>query len=310
VKVVFMGFRGWGLPALEAACEDHDVMIIITHPEEVEPFNTSFSESVAAFGAGRGIRTIISKNGQEEQIRDTLARLKPDIILSSNWRRRIVSDLLQLTRFGGINVHRSLLPKYAGFAPINWAIARGETATGVTIHAMADGIDAGDIIVQERIEISDDDTATTVFHRMVPVVRQLVKTALAQLESCTATYVPQDPKSMEYFPKRTEHDLRINWNHSRGRVSNLIRAQSIPFPSAITSWNTKTVHVEGAKSIERCFRGTPGRIVEITSEGIVVLCGEADGPEGQGLLLTSVRVGDSGPTNPGKIIRSTTECLV
>jgi methionyl-tRNA formyltransferase len=310
VKVVFMGFRGWGLPALEAASEDHDVTTIITHPEDVEPFNMAFSESVQAFGASHGICTFVSKNAQQQSIRAAVEGSKPDIILSSNWRRRIASDLLKLARFGGINVHRSLLPKYAGFAPINWAIAKGESVTGVTLHTMADGIDAGDIIVQESLEIGADDTATTVYHKMIPIVRRLVKLGLARIESGTATFQPQDPSRIEYFSKRIEHDLRIDWHHSRARVCNLVRAQSAPFPSAITSWNAKRVYVERARFIDRCFRGTPGRIVEIGSEGIVVLCGESDGPEGQGLVLTSVRFDDSASTNPSEIIRSTTECFV
>jgi methionyl-tRNA formyltransferase len=307
VRVVFFGFRGWGLPALEAAAEDHEVVAIITHPEEVEQFNKSFPESVEDFGARHGIPTVVSGTGREPLVEATLEKAKPDIILSSNWRRRMEPGLLGLARLGGLNVHRSLLPMYAGFAPINWAIARGETVTGVTIHAMTDGVDEGEIVVQERLVIAPDDTATTIFHKMTPIARRLVKLALQQVESGTATLVAQDPTRVQYFSKRTERDLRINWNHSRSGVLNLVRAQSAPFPSASTLWKGGTVFVEAAQLAERCYRGTPGRIVGILSEGIVVLCGDCAEAGGQGLLVTSVRVVDSDSINPAVVIRSITE---
>jgi methionyl-tRNA formyltransferase len=302
-----MGFRGWGLPALEAAFEDHEVAMIITHPEEIESFNVAFAESVQEFGACHGISTFVSKSAREESIREAVGASRPDIILSSNWRRRIASDLLRMARFGGINVHRSLLPQYAGFAPVNWAVAMGERITGVTIHTMVDGIDAGAIIAQESVEIADDDTATTVFHKMTPVVRRLVKSALNQIESGTAAPRPQDTGRIEYFPKRTEYDLRINWHQTCTRILNLIRAQSAPFPPAFTSWNGKRVDIVGAVPVDRFYRGTPGRIVEVGPSGIVVLCGEDHESRQQGLLITSISVDGSAPTQPRQIIKSTTE---
>jgi methionyl-tRNA formyltransferase len=302
-----MGFRGWGLPALEAACDSHDVGAIVTHPEDIEPYNVAFAESIQEFGAKRGIPTFVSRNAHEDQIRTAVKDCKPDIILSSNWRRRIDPDFLRMARFGGLNVHRSLLPKYAGFAPVNWAVDRGESVTGVTLHSMADGIDAGDIVGQESVEITGDDTATTVFHKMTPIVWRLVKRTLDEIESGTTTRIAQDPNRIEYFPKRTERDLRINWEHGRTRVLNLIRAQSDPFPPAITSWNGKKICIRRAVLADRCFRGTPGRIVEISPSGIIVLCGEGDGHGGQGLLLTSVSSDGFDPVNPNQIIRATTE---
>lgn len=307
MKIVFMGFRGWGIPALKAAAAEHQIVAVITHPDGYDTFNTAFSESVAEFARSLCAPTFVSATGKDAEILREIERVKPDLILASNWRRRIDSQLLSHARLGGINVHRSLLPKYAGFAPINWAVASGETVTGVTIHVLADGLDTGDIVAQESVSIETEDTATTVFEKMRPVVARLVSRALTEIEAGTAHYIPQHHAHIEYYAQRTERDLRINWWQSRTRVRDLVRAQSAPFPQAFTTWNERSVHIERAELSERCFRGTPGRIAEVNGEGIVVLCGEDASGGGQGLLVRSVRVDGSESANPSTIIRSTRE---
>jgi methionyl-tRNA formyltransferase len=302
-----MGFRGWGLPALRAAAARHEIVAVVTHPDTYDAFNTAFNESVAEFARSLGVPTFVSTSGMDNEVVAELMRAKPDLIVASNWRRRIDARLLSLAGFGGINVHRSLLPKYAGFAPINWAVASGEKVTGVTIHVIADGLDTGDIVAQESVEIDTEDTATTVFRKMLPVVALLVTQALADIEAGAVRYIAQDIERLEYYPQRTERDLRINWWHPRARVRDLVRAQSTPFPAAFTTWNERRVYIESADLARRCYRGTPGRIAEVNSDGIVVLCGEDQGPGGQGLLVRSARVDDAASGNAATTIRSTRE---
>jgi methionyl-tRNA formyltransferase len=295
-----MGFQSWGLVTLRAiVASGHDVVLVVTHPSDLEEYSASFRESVKEFAIARGIPTIESRTAKDATVIGRILQEKADVIVASNWRRYIPMELLHKLPHGGINVHRSLLPLYGGLAPINWAIVDGAVESGVTIHMLADDFDLGDVLLQERFSIGPDETATDVFHKTTPLVTRMVPEVLCQLDTGVVKRVPQDPRAATFFHSRTERENRIDWHRPRSAVYNLIRAQSDPFPNAFTNFGTTRVLVKSALMADHCYRGTPGRIVRRTSEGVVVLCGD-EGRGNQGLLLRTV-AGPNGDPIPAAV---------
>lgn len=301
MRVVFMGSQTWGLVSLEAAlASGHEVALVVTHPEPTEPYALHFNDSVADFARGQGLPLVVAKTASP-RVLEQIRAAEPGIILSSNWRRRLPAEVLAIPEHGGINVHRSLLPRFCGVAPINWAIARGATETGVTIHRMSGDFDLGDIVAQEGFPIGPTETATDVFHRTTPVVRRLVPAALARLAAGDVALRQQDPAQAEFFHPRGEAELRIDWNRPRRAVYNLIRAQSDPFLNAFTVHGGAKLRVKTASLPERRYCGTPGRLFERVEGGVVVLCGDDGGEEGQGLVLGDVMLEGRPPCPAGEL---------
>ena len=228
-----------------------------------------------------------------------------DLLVSSNWRRHIPEIILEGFKHGGINVHRSLLPQYGGVAPINWAIACGETSSGVTIHLISGEFDQGDIILQREYSIGPDETATEIFHKTTPLVQQMVSKVLSQIEEGTTVPVKQNPKQGSFFHKRLERDLQIDWTKPNTEVYNLIRAQSDPFANAFSYLNGNRVNIKSASLPKKCFRGTPGRLFMRSTDpdGVVVVCGMGERMN-QGLILHLVQEEGGLTTNANKLFRT------
>jgi methionyl-tRNA formyltransferase len=291
-----MGFQTWGLVTLRTVQQaGHDIVLVVTHPEPTDLYAQHFNESVAEYARAQALPLAVATTVTPE-IAYQLKGVQPDILISSNWRRRLSPAVLRSARLGGINVHRSLLPHYAGVAPINWAIANGEVETGVTIHLMTEAFDLGDIVVQERVPIGHTETATDVFHKTTPVIQRLLPEALAQLDSGTARLMKQDPRLAEFFHPRGERELRINWAKSAAEIYNLIRAQSDPFANAFTVFEGHKLKVKTASLPEHRYRGTPGRLCErVPPDGVLVLCGAGSEPSGQGLILHTLQAEGQAP---------------
>nr|HRC86506.1 formyltransferase family protein [Thermoanaerobaculia bacterium] len=161
MNVAFLGFQTWGKVTLEAllACGRHRVSLVLTHSQSNHPYETIWACSVANLAEAAGIPLATGRSTQEPELRELLARAEADVLVCSDWRTWVAPEVLALARHGGVNVHDALLPRYGGFAPINWAVARGEMETGVTAHRMSADLDLGDILVQRRVPIGLEDTA-------------------------------------------------------------------------------------------------------------------------------------------------------
>jgi methionyl-tRNA formyltransferase len=290
MRVAFFGFQTWGLVSLQAIHESgHDVVLVVTHEPTHAPYASSFTESVDEYARDQSLPLIVAGNSEERAVTYALRSAAVDVIVSSNWRRKMGASTLALSVNGGINVHRSLLPMYGGFAPVNWAIAMGETETGVTIHGMDAEMDLGAIYAQEKISIGPNETATSVFHRMTPVIQRLLPEVLASMAAGTLKGTHQDPSEQTFFHQRGEREFTIDWSASALDVYNLIRAQSDPFPSARTVYRGAPLHVHAARLGPSSFRGSPSRLVAREPDGVVVLCGRHGRP--QALVITVVSVG-------------------
>jgi methionyl-tRNA formyltransferase len=301
MRIVFMGSQTWGLISLEAAlASGHEVALVVTHPEPTEAYALHFNDSVAEFATAKGLPLAVAKT-TTPRVLDQIRAAQAGVILSSNWRRRLPDDALAAAKHGGINVHRSLLPRFCGFAPINWAVACGATETGVTIHRMVNDFDLGDIVAQEAFPIGPTETATEVFHKTNPVVRRLVPAALDRLAAGETSFLKQDPAEAEFFHARSEAELRIDWQRPRREIYNLVRAQSDPFLNAFTTFKGTRLWIKTAALPERRYRGTPGRLFErVEGAGVVALCGR-DAVEGQGIVLGDVMLEGQPPCRSGEL---------
>jgi methionyl-tRNA formyltransferase len=294
MRVVFFGYQTWGYRTLEALVEaGHDVALAVTHPASDHVYESIWSDSVAELARQHGIPVLLRNRPDDEELLGALKDADPDVIVANNWRTWIPPHVFELPRLGTLNVHDSLLPAYAGFAPVIWALINGEPEVGVTAHLMNAELDAGDIIAQQAVPVGPTDTATDLFHRTVALIKPLTTEALRLMETGTAKPWPQDPAKASFFHKRSIEDSRIDWTWPAAVLERLVRAQSDPYPNAFTFHRGERLRILEAAVSERRYGGTPGRIFIREGDGVVIVAG-ADARTGRehGLLVRRVRTAD------------------
>ncbi|MYR94617.1 methionyl-tRNA formyltransferase [Streptomyces sp. SID8374] len=293
MRVVMFGYQTWGHRTLQALLDsEHDVVTVVTHPRSEHAYEKIWSDSVADLAEKHGIPVII-RNRPDDELVDRLKEVAPDIIVANNWRTWMPPEIYNLPVHGTLNIHDSLLPAYAGFSPLIWALINGEPEVGVTAHLMDEELDAGDIVVQRSVTVGPTDTATDLFHRTVDLIAPVTTEALGLIASGQTEFTPQDRSKASFFHKRAEEDIRIDWNWPAEDLERLIRAQSAPYPSAFTFHKGQRLEVVSAVVSEGRYGGTPGRIFYREGDGVVIVAG-ADARTGRnhGLAITRVRTGD------------------
>ncbi|MET9054742.1 methionyl-tRNA formyltransferase [Streptomyces bacillaris] len=293
MRVVMFGYQTWGHRTLQALLDsEHDVVTVVTHPRSEHAYEKIWSDSVADLAEKHGIPVII-RNRPDGELLDRLKEVAPDIIVANNWRTWIPPEIYNLPVHGTLNIHDSLLPAYAGFSPLIWALINGEPEVGVTAHLMDEELDAGDIVVQRSVAVGPTDTSTDLFHRTVDLIAPVTTEALGLIASGRTEFTPQDRSRASFFHKRAEEDIRIDWNWPAEDLERLIRAQSAPYPSAFTFHKGQRLDILTAVVSEGRYGGTPGRIFYREGDGVVIVAG-ADARTGRnhGLAITRVRTGD------------------
>lgn len=211
-----------------------EVTLLVTHDDN--PAENIWFESVAAVAAEHGIPTIRPSTGDAEGENSVLSQAvreaAPDFIFSFYYRNMLPANVLSIAPRGAFNLHGSLLPRYRGRVPVNWAIIHGETETGATLHEMTVKPDAGAIIAQTSVPILPDDTAHQVFEKVTVAAEQTLWRALPGLIDGTAPRLPNDLSQGSYFGGRKPEDGRIDWSQPAQAVYNLIRAVAPPYPGA------------------------------------------------------------------------------
>ncbi|GHI93321.1 MULTISPECIES: methionyl-tRNA formyltransferase [Streptomyces] len=294
MRVVMFGYQTWGHRTLQALLDSpHEVVTVVTHPKSEHAYERIWSDSVADLAAEHGVPVVIRDRPDDEELFQLLKDADPDIIVANNWRTWIPPRVYNLPRHGTLNVHDSLLPKYAGFSPIIWALLNGESEVGVTGHLMDEELDAGDIVLQRSVPVGPDDTATDLFHKTVDLITPVTVGSLDLIASGRTEFTPQDRSQATFFHKRAEDDIRIDWNWQAEELHRLIRAQSAPYPAAFTHHKGKRLEILAAVVSEKRYGGTPGRIFYREGEGVVIVAG-ADARTGRnhGLAVTRVRTED------------------
>ena len=246
------------LDALIAAGEN--VIGVFTH--EPDPKEEIWFRSVAALARRHGIPVYIPESVNTPEWKARIREIAPDIIFSFYFRNMISEEILSIPRLGAFNMHGSLLPKYRGRVPINWAVLNGEKVTGVTLHHMVKRADAGDIVDQEAVPIGPEDTAFDVFNKATIAARQVLVRQLDAIKAGTAPRTKQDDSQATTFGGRKPGDGRIDWTVSAQRIYNLIRAVTHPYPGAFTEVNGKRLFIWQAKPLGR-GEGRPGTVLSI-----------------------------------------------
>jgi methionyl-tRNA formyltransferase len=208
------------------------VPLVVTHNDS--PDEAIWFDRVADVAAVHGIPSIAPADPNAPDVVARIRALRPDFLFSFYYRGMLAPELLALPARGALNMHGSLLPKYRGRAPVNWAVLHGERETGATLHYMEVKPDAGAIVAQTAVPILPDETAREVFDKVTAAAGTTLEGVLPQLLAGTAPRVPQDLRLGSYFGGRTPDDGRIDWSHSAHNIHNLVRAVAPPFPGAFT----------------------------------------------------------------------------
>lgn len=213
-----------------------DVKLVITHTDD--PKERIWFTSVAEVAINAGIPVITPESANDPEVLARITAIAPDYIFSFYYRQMIPMSVLNLAKIAPLNMHGSLLPKYRGRVPINWAVLHGETETGATLHLMAEKPDAGDIVAQQAVPIGPDETAGEVFAKVTAAAAETLKGVLPRLLQGEMPRRPNNLSEGSYFGGRKPEDGRIDWQQTATQVYNLIRAVAPPYPGAFCDVET------------------------------------------------------------------------
>lgn len=207
-----------------------EIPLIVTTKDD--PNETQWFASAAALAEEYGLPVVTPDEVNTAELERTVADLHPDFVFSFYFRSMIGAPLLSAGRLGALNIHGSLLPRYRGRAPVNWAILHGEKETGATLHYMTARADAGDLVDQMAVPILENDEAREVFGKVCFAAEIILARSLPGLISGTAPRIPQNLEDGKYYGRRRPEDGRIDWTRSAREIHNLVRAVAPPFPGA------------------------------------------------------------------------------
>lgn len=268
-------YHTFGARALEALLSRNErVVAVVTHADD--PAEGDWFESVADIARMHRLPLWVPPAPNLPGLEETLRALEPDLILSVWYRRLLGAPLLALPRIAALNLHGSLLPKYRGRAPVNWALVNGESLTGVTLHHMTTEADAGDIVAQEPLDIDPEDTAAALYRRMVKVGVDLLLDVYPAVLDGTAERRPQDHAQATVLPRRRPEDGRVQWSWPARRIANMIRAVTHPFPGAFVGDGESRLHLwAGSVLSDSALVAAPGTLLEVRpTEGVAVSTGQ------------------------------------
>lgn len=276
--LVFCGTPSFAVPTLEKLVKaGHSVPLVVTQPDRPRGRGMEVANSPVKDAAIRLGLTILQpaaiKNNAE--FRDQLAAIAPDAIIVVGYGRIVPHWMIDLPRLGNLNLHASLLPKYRGAAPIQWAIASGESATGVTTMRIDAGLDTGDILMQREMSIGPEDTAETLGPKLASIGADLMVETLRQLETGQVRPVPQDHSQATLAPILKREDGRMDFARSANDLFNRLRGFQA-WPGAFTTFKGKTLQVHRAQLLQHAASLSPGQIA-VEGAHLLVGCGKGEG---------------------------------
>jgi methionyl-tRNA formyltransferase len=235
IRALVFAYHNVGVGCIKALLDAGiQIELVVTHADD--PHENIWFGSVAALCQERGIPYVQPEASDLLELLPQFKKIVPDYIFSFYYRYMITSDILATARIAALNMHGSLLPKYRGRAPVNWAILHGETETGASLHIMEAKPDAGDIVGQVAVPIDPDEDATAVFAKVSNAAVEVMQAALPELLQGRVPRTPNVLANGSYFGGRKPEDGRIHWNQSAKQVHDLIRAVAPPYPGAFTDW--------------------------------------------------------------------------
>lgn len=279
MKVVYMGTPDFAVNTLEAVVKaGHEVLLVVTQPDKAKGRGkkivfTPVKEKALEYN----LPVSQPERVRDEAFMDELERLKPDVIVVAAFGQILPERILNIPRYGCINVHASLLPAYRGAAPIQWAVIDGLEETGITIMYMEKGLDTGDIICQRRVKLSPEETGGSLFERLAVEGADLLVETLEQLENGTAVRRKQDDSKSSYAKMLSKDMGRLDFTQDAVILERLIRGLN-PWPSAYTRVNGKTLKIYMAEVLKEeetaGQEAEAGRVIAVDKKSFTVRCGK------------------------------------
>ncbi len=293
MRVLFMGTPEFAVASLRRLAEDgHEICGVVTQPDK--PKNRGMKlipTPVKECAVTLGIDVFQPQKARDGEAMDLVRRLAPELIVAAAYGKILPEELLNYPKHGSINVHSSLLPKYRGAAPINWAILNGDRETGVSIMYMVDKLDAGDVISKIKTPIGPDEDAQALTARLAELGAEALSEAIALIENGTAVRTAQDEEASTYAPMLSRDLSPIDWTKSAHAVNCQIRGL-IPWPAASAVVDGRAMKVFKSQETGEETSAEPGTLLSADKRGIAVACGD-----GKALHLTEIQA-DGGKRMP------------
>jgi len=271
MKAVVFAYHDMGCVGVRALVEaGYDIAAIYTHPDNAAENN--FFGSVARTAAEFGIPVFAPEDVNHPLWVSRIQESEPDVIFSFYYRNLLSEEILNTAKVGAFNLHGSLLPKFRGRAPLNWVLVKGETETGVTLHRMVKRADAGDIVAQERVAITADETALTLHHKLCTTAKTLLTSALPAIKSGQFSETAQDESQASCFGRRSPEDGAIAWTGTALEAHNLVRAVTEPWPGAYSYVGGGKFIIWKSRIVENTTGARAGTVLSVNP--LVIACGE------------------------------------
>jgi methionyl-tRNA formyltransferase len=273
-----MGTPDFAVPSLKALLDSgENVVSVITQPDRPKGRGRKLTPPpVKELALQAGLPVLQPEKVKEKEFLATLEGFNPDLIVLTAYGRILPGSLINLPLHGTINVHASLLPKYRGAAPVQWALINGEAETGVTIMQMDEGLDTGDILLAEKLPISPDDTAGSLFMKLAELGGIALQKALAHLRANKLTPIKQDDSLATHAPLLKKEDGLVNWSKSAEQISCLIRGLD-PWPTTYTTLSGKRFRLFSPMAINQSDYqfpiSEPGMVCQADHNGLVISTG-------------------------------------
>lgn len=271
MKTIFMGTPEFAIPSLKVVSQNTDLKLIFTKEDKRNARGNKIIYSpVKQFGLDNDIEVIQPKRMKDEEVIAKIKEINPDLIVVVAYGKILPKEIIDIPKYGIINVHSSLLPKYRGASPIHSAILNGDKESGVSIMYIEEGLDSGDVILKETCEITEDDTLGTLHDRLKELGAIGLEKALKLIEAEEVKAEKQDDSKATFVKPITKEQAKIDWNNTKEVIFNQIRGLN-PFPGAYTH-NEKNENIKIYKSekLEKEYDGENGTVVEMTKKGPVI----------------------------------------
>lgn len=275
MRVVFMGTPDFSVGTLEAlAAAGHDICLAVTQPDKPKGRGKEMQYTPVKGAAIRlGIPVYQPKKVRDPECVEELRKYNADVMVVVAFGQILPKEILDMTRWGCINVHASLLPKYRGAAPIQWAIIEGEKVTGVTTMQMDEGLDTGDMIMKTEVPITEDETGESLHDKLAEAGAKLCVETLKAVEDGTAVFEKQGESPTAYAKMLDKKLGNIDWTQSAARIGRLVRGMN-SWPSAYTYWNGKVLKIWKAKAVPGVPGQEPGTVTAVGKNDFTVQTGD------------------------------------
>ncbi len=268
MRIILMGGHDLGKRTLKYLIEKgKNIVAVVTDTKD------DWYKGVDVIAEEYGLTLFKNVDINSDQFINSVTKLEPDLIVVVNFQQILKEKIIAIPKFGCINTHASLLPQYRGRAPLNWALIHGEKQVGVTVHFIETGIDTGNIIVQQPIDVDNNEYIDSVLDKVAKVYPTIVNTAIDKIKDDKTKGVKQNLNLGSYYGKRTPEDGEINWNDEAVNIINLIRAISKPYPGAYSYYEGEKIvfwKAEIANQLDRHIIYSNGQIISLDNKGICI----------------------------------------